>query len=65
MTIHQPSAKLFNLIDDVIFLANGKVTYSGEVKGLQSFIAASYKEAQLGDVPIANQVTFYFSGSGN
>ena len=57
-SLHQPSAKLFNLIDDVIFLANGKVTYSGEVKGLPAFIKSSYKEANLGEVPIANQVSF-------
>ena len=54
MTIHQPSAKLFNLIDDVIFLAGGKVTYDGEVSKLDGFLQSAYREANLGEVPMAN-----------
>lgn len=55
MTIHQPSARLFSLIDSVIFLSAGKVTYSGPVTELGSFIDQIYYEAGLGNVPIANK----------
>lgn len=42
MTIHQPSARLFSLIDDVIFLAGGKVVYNGEVSRLGKYIQGIY-----------------------
>lgn len=55
MTIHQPSARLFNLIDKVLFLANGRVTYNGPVPTLTPFITKVYDEAKLGSVPLGNQ----------
>jgi ATP-binding cassette subfamily G (WHITE) protein 2 len=55
MTIHQPSARLFNLIDKVLFLANGRVTYNGAVSALTPFINKAYDEAKLGSVPLGNQ----------
>lgn len=54
LTIHQPSAKLFAILDNVIFLSAGKVTYSGPTAALQEYINQSYKQADLGDPPIAN-----------
>ena len=36
-TIHQPSSKLFNMFDDVIFMQNGKVAYSGPVQNVSNF----------------------------
>lgn len=50
MTIHQPSARLFDIIDKVIFLAAGKVTYNGEVNELLPYT----NEAGLGEPPIGN-----------
>ena len=54
LTIHQPSAKLFSLLNNVIFLSGGRVTYSGKTSDLQEYIINSYKEADLGVPPIAN-----------
>lgn len=54
MTIHQPSARLFNLIDNVIFLSAGKVVYNGPVSKLQGYINDMYIEAKLGSPPLAN-----------
>ena len=51
MTIHQPSARLFNLIDKVLFLSNGRVTYNGTIRGLAPFIKDTYEQAKLGEVP--------------
>jgi len=55
MTIHQPSARLFNLIDKVLFLANGRVTYNGTIKNLTPFIKDIYEQAKLGEIPTGNQ----------
>ena len=55
MTIHQPSARLFNLIDKVLFLAQGRVTYNGPVSALNASINNIYSEANLGNVPFGNQ----------
>ena len=54
MTIHQPSARLFDLIDKVTFLADGNVTYSGLVVKLLPHIKSAYKEANLGETPVVN-----------
>ena len=54
MTIHQPSSRLFNLLDYVIFLCAGRVTYNGPVSELQSTITRIYDVAGLGVPPIAN-----------
>lgn len=54
MTIHQPSARLFDLIDDIIFLSSGRVTYSGPVKGLKPWVASIYKQANYGAIPEGN-----------
>ena len=55
MTIHQPSARLFGLLDKVMFLSGGYVTYFGGANvPLQTYIHNIYKEASLGDVPIGN-----------
>ena len=48
MTIHQPSTRLFNLLDKVLFLSAGHVTYYGTVTGLSECISQVYKDAQLG-----------------
>ena len=48
MTIHQPSTRLFNLLDRVVFLSAGHVTYSGSVDGLHAYIKDVYLEADLG-----------------
>lgn len=54
MTIHQPSSRLFSLLDDVIFLANGQVTYSGSVAALNGYIATVHEQAGLGPAPVGN-----------
>lgn len=54
MTIHQPSTRLFQLLDQVIFLCAGKVTYQGAVANLPSYIDAKFKEASLGPAPVGN-----------
>lgn len=54
MTIHQPSARIFNIIDSVIFLCEGRLTYRGPTLGLQPFIEDCYQEADLGAPPISN-----------
>ena len=56
MTIHQPSARLFNLLDRVIFLAAGRVTYNGAVGDLQAYInqtakLAGYNHVTTGSMP--------------
>jgi ATP-binding cassette subfamily G (WHITE) protein 2 len=52
MTIHQPSAKLFNALDKVLFLAGGKVTYNGPVPELMTYIEKIYAEVGYGNVPM-------------
>jgi ABC-type multidrug transport system ATPase subunit len=47
MTIHQPSARLFDLLNKVLFLANGKITFCGKVSELPAFIDVVYKESGL------------------
>lgn len=54
MTIHQPSSKLFYLFEDVIFLAQGRITYKGSTKNLLSYIDAIFKEADYGVPPMDN-----------
>lgn len=56
MTIHQPSARLFSLLDRVIFLAAGRVTYNGSIADLQTYInltakLAGYEYAAIGSMP--------------
>lgn len=48
MTIHQPSTRLFNLLDRVLFLSAGHVTYFGPTSGLNAEIHDIYTEAKLG-----------------
>ena len=59
MTIHQPSLRLFNLIDKVLFLSNGKVTFNGTIKSLTPFITDIYSKANLGEVPQGNQAEVF------
>lgn len=54
MTIHQPSSRLFNLMDKVIFLAEGKVSYYGPVSELQPLIKQLYAELDMGEMQVAN-----------
>jgi len=54
MTIHQPSARLFSLLDDVIFLANGQITYSGSVASLKGYIETVHEQAGFGPAPVGN-----------
>lgn len=54
MTIHQPSNRLFSLLDRVIFLARGQVTYDGEVSQLPLFIREKHVEAMGEQPPVAN-----------
>lgn len=54
LTIHQPSVRLFELIDHVLFLARGQVTYFGSTKELYSHTKKLYEHLALGEVPIAN-----------
>lgn len=53
-SLHQPSARLFNLIDKVIFLESGRVTYNGPVSALSDVIKDTYKSEALGTMPIGN-----------
>lgn len=48
MTIHQPSTRLFNLLDRVLFLSAGQVTYFGLTSELNAAIHEIYAEAGLG-----------------
>jgi len=54
MTIHQPSARIFNLLDKVMFLSNGRVTYDGLGINLQSYVSKIYTESGFGEVPLGN-----------
>lgn len=54
MTIHQPSARLFSLIDNVIFLSQGYVTYNGLVSGVIPYLDMIYNTNKLGDLPVAS-----------
>jgi len=54
MTIHQPSARLFALLDSVIFLSNGCTTYSGPVASLKGYTDGIYATAGLGAPPSGN-----------
>jgi ABC-type multidrug transport system ATPase subunit len=56
MTIHQPSTRLFNLLDRVLFLSAGRVTYYGAVDGLHKYIGEVYKQADLGTYYILRTV---------
>lgn len=54
MTIHQPSARIFELIDKVHFLSNGRTTYSGRADQVQEFIERMHFELKLGKPRLAN-----------
>ena len=54
MTIHQPSARLFSLLDSVIFLSNGRTTYSGPVAQLKGYTDDLYASTGLGAPPAGN-----------
>jgi len=53
MTIHQPSTRLFNLLDKVIFLCGGYVTYNGLVSDLYPHTKKIYKDYALGEAPLS------------
>ena len=36
-TIHQPSSQIFHLFDKVLFMAEGRIAYIGDVPGANSF----------------------------
>ena len=36
--IHQPSQKVFSLFDDLLLVSEGRMLYSGEVKGVRSYL---------------------------
>jgi ABC-type multidrug transport system ATPase subunit/ABC-type multidrug transport system permease subunit len=42
MTIHQPSSKVFNMFDKVLFLSEGNVTYLGKVRDLMPYCRKFY-----------------------
>jgi hypothetical protein len=54
MTIHQPSAKLFNILDKAMFLTSGKVTFYGPSADLLRYVGQIYNEAGYGSPPVAN-----------
>ena len=54
MTIHQPSARLFDCLDRVIFLSNGRVTYNDEVRKLHTFLVDFYTKHNMGELGYAN-----------
>lgn len=54
MTIHQPSARIFDLIDYSVFLASGQVTYFGKASDLHDFAEGIYREVGLNAPSFAN-----------
>lgn len=54
MTIHQPSARLYELIDKVVFLCQGKTTYFGEAAGVLPYIYKVHENLNLGRPRQAN-----------
>lgn len=42
MTIHQPSSKVFNMFDKVLFLSEGNVTYLGKARDLMPYCRKFY-----------------------
>lgn len=54
VTIHQPSARIFNMINKIMFLCDGRMTYFGASQNLQSNIVSIYNELGLGVPPYAN-----------
>lgn len=54
MTIHQPSARLFSLLDKVMFLSRGRVTYFGPSSETHNAVVGIYAEAKLGNAPNGN-----------
>ncbi len=47
MTIHQPSGRLFQLLDKVLFLSYGQVTYHGPTAALNEYTTQAYTMAGL------------------
>lgn len=37
-SIHQPSAKVFEMVDDLVLMADGRVVYAGEKEGVDPFL---------------------------
>lgn len=54
LTIHQPSARIFDLIDYSIFLASGQITYFGRASDLHAFAESICIEAGLEAPSYAN-----------
>lgn len=48
MTIHQPSARIFSCLDQVLFLSEGKVTYQGKGSALAAHVQQTYQQLSLG-----------------
>ena len=48
MTIHQPSARLFALLDRVLFLAAGRTTFAGTTSELDAYTKEMYAATSLG-----------------
>jgi ABC-type multidrug transport system ATPase subunit len=48
MTVHQPSIKLYNLLDKLLFLSAGHVTFYGTTKELTPFILDAYSRCNIG-----------------
>ena len=46
-TIHQPSSETFNLFDDVFWLANGSLVYSGPVAKLTGYFKTQVRTSSL------------------
>ena len=40
LTIHQPSAMVFNMLDDLLLLADGKVVYNGPIESASSYFTS-------------------------
>ena len=40
MTIHQPSAMVFDMLDDLLLLADGKVVYNGSIQKASSYFTS-------------------------
>jgi ABC-type multidrug transport system ATPase subunit/ABC-type multidrug transport system permease subunit len=55
LTIHQPSMRLFQSLDRVMFLVQGRVSYLGETSGLYDYTRSLYQLTEKGNnLPVAN-----------
>ena len=57
MTVHQPSATVFGMIDDLVVLSKGKLAYSGSVADAPAYFAEIGAPFDAGsDETMADQV---------